>query len=601
MRTWFVGPWELSSATALLPPSPADGRVLLVESTDKGDALPWHRWKLVLVLSALRHFAEQLRRAGYRVDHRVARSYAEGIRAHVAEYGPSEVIIQEPAEWGIGQSLGREFGTADRAPRDLSPAEDLPRALSTPDGSARVLSPPERPPRDSSTPERSSRVLSPPDAALSPPCVVRLVADRRFITSREAFAQWAGERKLLRMEDFYRWQRKRLGILIDPDGQPEGGQWNLDRENRQTARALQKRGLPPEPIAFPPDEITQRVMRLVTRMGTVDYQLPEPPDGPEPNDHWGTVNGFNLPVTRAQALAALEDFLAHRLADFGPYEDAMLSGQTWLYHSRLSAAMNVGLLHPREMIDAAIARYRRGQAASRSALSGATPIPFQSLEGFVRQILGWREYINGIYWLRMPDYRSSNYFEFTRPLPALYWDPARTDLACLRDSVTMVRDHAYAHHIHRLMVLANFANLTGVNPLRLSAWFWAGFADAMEWVELPNVVGMATFGDGGLLASKPYISGAGYIDRMSNYCRGCRYNAKARTGENACPFNFLYWTFLDDIARRKLDVGQRMALALKQAQRIPAEEMQEMHAARTRFLATLEPDASGWRFDYDRG
>lgn len=539
METWFIGPWELSRATAHLPPSPRAGRVLLVESTDKGDALPWHRWKLVLVLSALRHFAAELRAEGYQVDHRVAASYADGIRAHVAEFRPDRVLIQEPAEWGIAQSL-RPLGT--------------------------------------------------------------VLDDRRFLTPRALFREWAAGRKLFRMEDFYRWQRKRLGILVDAEGRPEGGAWNLDRENRQGARALRKHGLPAPPRSFEPDAITTRVMRLVSKMGTPAYRLPGGAGpGREGNGHWGSVDGFNLPVTRAQALAALEDFLDHRLADFGPYEDAMLAGETYLYHSRLSAAMNVGLLHPREMIDAAIARWRRGEAGAGGALETVRPIPYQSLEGFVRQLVGWREYINGIYWLRMPGYRGSNYFGHSRPLPAFYWDPAKTELACLKDAVTMVRDNAYAHHIHRLMVLANFANLTGVDPLRLSEWFWAGFADAMEWVELPNVVGMATFGDGGLLASKPYISGAGYIDRMSNYCGGCRYNAKERTGENACPFNYLYWTFLDDVARRKLDVGQRMALALKQAARIPPAEMREMLALRDRFVAGLEPDRSGWRFDHDRG
>ncbi|MFN8653517.1 MAG: cryptochrome/photolyase family protein [Gemmatimonadales bacterium] len=594
LPTWFIGPWELSRATAHLPPDPRAGRILLIESTDKGRALPWHRWKLVLVLSALRHFVEELRAEGYEVDHRVATSYAEGIRAHIAEYGPSEVLVQEPAEWGIGESIRSAF-RPEGLPRAGSRSA-LPKALGRVPGSAKLSS------RDSA-------------AGVDPSSVVRILPDRRFITSRDAFYRWAEGRKLFRMEDFYRWQRKRLGILVDGDGKPQGGTWNLDKENRQGARALAKHGLPPEPIAFEPDEITRRVMRLVTRMGTAEYRVEGSraeggkaadrqggPTGPsEANGHWGSVDGFNLPVTRAQALAALDDFLTHRFRDFGPYEDAMLAGKTYLYHSRLSAAMNVGLLHPREMIDAAIRCWEESQAAGRKALGAESPIPYASLEGFVRQILGWREYINGIYWLNIPEYRDSNYFGFERPLWQLYWEPEQTDLACLRDSVTMVRDTAYAHHIHRLMVLSNFANLTGVNPLRLSEWFWAGFADAMEWVELPNVVGMATFGDGGLLASKPYISAAAYIDRMSNYCGGCRYNPKARTGENACPFNYLYWTFLDHVARKKFDVGQRMALALKLAADIPAEEMKAMRAARKQFIESLEPDATGWRFHYDQG
>jgi len=532
--TWFVGPWELSTATAVLPPTAAAGRVLLIESTGKGSALPYHRWKLVLVLSALRHFVAELRAAGYDVDHRVAESYADGIRAHMEEFGPSEVLVQEPAEWGVAESI-RKTGA-------------------------------------------------------------RILPDKRFLTSRAEFAGWAKGRKLFRMEDFYRWQRKRLDVLIQPDGAPVGGTWNLDTENRQTAKALEKAlrttGAAPVPVEFAADAVTLKVMRLVE--GTGQRRNHGGKEGAEEPGHWGSVEGFNLPVTRAEALVALEDFLTHRLADFGPYEDAMLAGERYLYHSRLSAAMNVGLLHPREMIERAISRWEAGK-------KGTAKVPLSSLEGFVRQIIGWREYVNGIYWQQMPAYREVNYFGFSRPLPQLYWEPERTELACLRDSVTMVRDTAYAHHIHRLMILCNFAVLTGVHPLRLSEWFWAGFADAMEWVELPNVVGMGTFGDGGLLASKPYVSSAAYINRMSNYCSGCRYDPKQRTGPDACPFNYLYWSFLDDIRLRQLDVGQRMALVLKQLEKIAPAELKAMRSERERFLAGLVADSTGWSFHHDQG
>lgn len=554
--TWFVGPWELSTATAQLPPTPAAGRVLIIESTSKDAALPYHRWKLVLVLSALRHFVAELRAAGYEVDHRVAESYADGIRAHMEEFGPSEVLVQEPAEWGIGVSLGyggkgnRESGTG----KTLTPAHGAPFAVS-----------------------------------------LRFLPDRRFLTSRAEFAGWATGRKLFRMEDFYRWQRRRLDVLMQPDGEPVGGTWNLDTENRQTAKALQKAlmkgGGTPAPRGFAPDEMTRQVMRLVEsgRGGAPATPAPDSAGG-----HWGSVDGFDLPVTRAQALAALDDFLEHRLAAFGPYEDAMLSGERYLYHSRLSAAMNVGLLHPREMIERAVARWKAEK-------KGTAKVPLSSLEGFVRQIIGWREYVNGIYWQQMPGYREVNYFGFSRQLPQLYWEPERTELACVKDVVTSVRDTAYAHHIPRLMILCNFAVLTGVHPLRLSEWFWAAFADAMEWVELPNVIGMGTFGDGGLLGSKPYVSSAAYINRMSNYCGGCRYDPKQRTGADACPFNYLYWTFLDDVQRKKFDVGQRMALVLKQLEKIPAAELKAMRGERERFLARLEADGTGWSFHHDQG
>ncbi len=520
--TWFIGPWELSSATAVLPPTPDAGRVLLVESTGKGAALPYHRKKLVLVLSALRHLRDDLRARGFEVDHRVAPSYAEGIRDHWAAFRPATIHYQQPAEWGIGRSIE-------------TLAETLPALAAVP--------------------------------------------DRRFLTSRHDFAAWAEDRTLFRMEDFYRWQRRRLGVLVDGQGRPEGGAWNFDRGNRKTAAALRKERLPARPVGFAPDAVTRRVMRLVDT-------LP---------DHWGATEGFDLPVTAAQADACLEEFLAHRLERFGPFEDAMLAGEAWLYHSRLSAAMNVGLLHPQTIVDRTLAWW----ADRRRAAGAATVLP--SVEGFLRQIIGWREYVNGIYWLTMPGYRDRNYFGFTRPLPRLYWEPERTDLACLRETAGTVREHGYAHHIPRLMVLANFATLAGVHPMRLSEWFWAGFTDAMEWVELPNVVGMATFADGGLLASKPYVSSAAYINRMSDYCKGCRFDPARRIGPGACPFNFLYWTFLDDLRRSRLDVGQRMALVMKSLDRLSAPDLAQMRAERERFLAELEPERTGWRFDYDAG
>ncbi len=529
MRTHFIGPWELSTATAVLPDTPRDGRVLLIESVGKGTALPYHRKKLVLVLGALRNLAAELQEAGYPVDHRGAATYADGIRAHIAKHRPSEVLVPEPAEWGIAESL-RALAAEMAAP---AAGDDRPRAPIT------------------------------------------IVPERRMLVPRADFAEWARGRKLLRMEDFYRVQRRRLRVLVDDRGEPAGGTWNLDHENRETAKALQKHGLPDEPIGFAPDARLREVIALVDGM---------------PNQ-WGGTEGFDLPVSRAQALDALDDFIAHRLADFGPFEDAMLRGRTYLYHSRLSAAMNVGLLHPREVVDAAVRAWDEGRG----------PVPLQSVEGFVRQIIGWREYVNGIYWTKMPAYREVNYFGFTRPLPQGYWEPEAIDLACVSDSVRMVRDTAYAHHIHRLMILANFATLAGVHPLRLSDWFWAGFADAFEWVELPNVVGMGTFGDGGTMSSKPYVSAAAYVNRMSDYCGGCRYDPKLRTGPKACPFNYLYWTFLDDIRTRKLDVGQRMALVLKAVEKMPADELAALHAERDRFLAALAPDRTGWTFDHDAG
>ncbi|MGE0442731.1 MAG: cryptochrome/photolyase family protein [Gemmatimonadales bacterium] len=550
LPTFFVGPWELSSATAILPERPEAGRILLVESTGKGAALPYHRHKLVLVLSALRHFRDELRARGFEVDHRVASTYAQGILDHVAAAAPSDVIVQQPAEWGIARSI--------LALADL-PQESV---------------------------RGSGTVRGPLDAA--PRTTLAVLPDRRFLTSRADFAAWSDGRKLYRMEDFYRWQRKRLGTLLDREGNPLGGRWNFDPENRLGAKALQRHGTPPAPKAFPADDVTRKVTKLVDA-------LP---------DHWGTTAGFDLPTSRTEALAALDEFVAERLEWFGPFQDAIVSGDDFGFHARIAAAMNVGLLHPGEIVERAVSwlrdRARAGKGRTGPARDGwQQHLP--SVEGFIRQVIGWREYVNGIYWRFMPDYRHRNYFGRTRRLPALYWDPDRTDLACLADAVRGVRDTAYAHHIRRLMVLANFATLAEVDPLALSDWFWAGFADAMEWVELPNVVGMGTYGDGGLLGSKPYVSSAAYLNRMSNCCTGCRYDAGKRTGRDACPFNFLYWTFLDEIRTRKLDVGQRMRLVLKGLERIPAEELAAMHDERRRFLDNLPEEATGWRFDHDAG
>ncbi len=516
MPTWFVGPWELSSATAVLPPTPDEGRVLLLDSRAKGAALPWHRKKLVLVLAAIRHFREELRSAGHDVHHRAADSYADGIRDWLEEHPDDIVTVQAPAEHG-------------RAAPIRAPARKDDR--------------------------------------------VRLVPDRRFIVSREWFAEWAEGRKLFRMEDFYRAQRRAHGILIGDDGEPAGGAWNHDRKNRKTAAALRRHGLPPAPISFEPDERTRRVMRHVS----------------ERDGHWGSVDGFDRGGTRGQALEAAADVIANRLADVGAFEDASLAGEPVLYHSRLSMAMNIGLLHPMEMI-------RRVEAAWRDG-----DVPIQSAEGFIRQVLGWREYVNGIYWHQGPAYRDVNYFGFDRALPKAYWDPGASDLACLRDTVATVREHAWAHHIPRLMVLCNFAVLTGTDPGALPDWITAALAGATERVELPTVVGMGTFGDGGLMASKPYVSSANYINRMSDHCGGCRYDPSKRTGKDACPFNFLYWTFLDDVRQRELDVGERMRLPLANLDKIPDTELDAMREAREAFLARLEPEDTGWEFHHDQG
>ncbi len=341
---------------------------------------------------------------------------------------------------------------------------------------------------------------------------VEVREDDRFIASHARFDQWAGGRQTYRMEFFYREMRRETGILMD-GAEPVGGHWNLDAENR---RALPSRLPVPARLRPAPDAATRAVIDLVARCF---------PEG------FGDLEPFGWAVTREGALGILDDFLRTCLPSFGDYQDAMRHGAPFLFHSTISPYLNVGLLLPREVCEGAEAEFRAGRA------------PLNAVEGFVRQVLGWREYVRGMYWHLGPDYHATNALGATRPLPAFYWT-AETPMRCIADTVTQTQRHAYAHHIQRLMVTGNFAMLAGVRPAEVEAWYLAVFADAFEWVELPNTHGMATWADGGIIASKPYAASGAYIDRMSDYCGGCRYDVKAKSGPTACPFNYLYWAFL---------------------------------------------------------
>lgn len=339
-----------------------------------------------------------------------------------------------------------------------------------------------------------------------------MLQDSRFLCSHERFDEWAEGRKQLRMEYFYREMRRETGLLMDGD-EPEGGQWNFDHENRKPAED----GLTlPKPPETTPDEITEEVLDLV------EEQF---------GDHFGTLRPFWFAVTREDALAALERFAGEALPDFGDYQDAMLEGEKFLYHSVLSQYINAGLLEPLEVCRRVERAYYEGDA------------PLNAAEGFIRQIIGWREYVRGIYWRNMPGYTEQNFLKATRALPGFYWT-AETDMACVAAAVGQTRDEAYAHHIQRLMVTGNFAMLAGVDPHQVHEWYLAVYADAYEWVEAPNVIGMSQYADGGLLGSKPYAASGNYINKMSDHCAGCRYSVSKKTGEDACPFNPLYWDFL---------------------------------------------------------
>lgn len=374
--------------------------------------------------------------------------------------------------------------------------------------------------------------------------------DRHFFTTVRDFAAHIKGRKQLRLEYWYRELRQKNGILMAGD-KPEGGQWNFDADNRESFGKAGPVNVPP-PTRFEMDAITQEVIVLVNaRFST----------------HPGTLATFGWPVTRAQALQALHTFISQRLSLFGQYEDAMWSGEPWLYHSHLSAALNLKLLNPREVVQAAEDAYRAERA------------PLAAVEGFIRQILGWREFVRGIYWTQMPDYLERNALGAQAPLPAFYWT-GETDMACLKDAITQTLEHGYAHHIQRLMVTGLYALLLGVKPQSVHEWYLSVYVDAVEWVELPNTLGMGQFGDGGLMASKPYVASGKYIQRMSNHCKGCRFNPAESTGATACPYTTLYWDFL---MRHEtlLKKNPRMAMQLKNLARLdgPARDAIQTQAA----------------------
>jgi len=342
---------------------------------------------------------------------------------------------------------------------------------------------------------------------------VLILEDDRFVCSHEDFDRWAEGRKQLRMEYFYREMRRRTGLLMEGD-KPAGGRWNFDAENRKpTSGDL----FMPRPFGVEPDDTTQAVLDLV------EARFP---------DGFGDLRPFRFAVTRKDAEKALDRFIDDALPCFGDYQDAMLKGEAFLYHSVLSAYINVGLLDPLEVCRRAEAAWKAGDA------------PLNAVEGFIRQIVGWREYVRGLYWREGPDYVRRNALNARRALPDFYWT-GETDMACLAAAIGQTRREAYAHHIQRLMVTGTFALLAGIDPHALHEWYLAVYIDAFEWVEAPNTIGMSQYADGGLLGSKPYAASGAYIDRMSDYCSGCRYDVKDKTGENACPFNALYWDFLD--------------------------------------------------------
>ncbi len=380
------------------------------------------------------------------------------------------------------------------------------------------------------------------DLAHQAPVPVEVRPDDRFICSRAEFEAWAKDgRGELRMEFFYRLMRRKTGLLMDGD-KPVGGRWNFDAENR---KRLPKGKAIPERHLIEPNGLTRQVM------GEMSARFP---------DNFGTMQAFNFPTNPGEAERALDHFITRHLAEFGDWQDFMKAGEPWMWHAHISAGMNLGLIDPLDACRRAEAQYRAGLA------------PLNAVEGFVRQILGWREYVRGIYWLKGPGYKHTNALNADRRLPWSYWS-GETKMACVADVVKVTADHAYAHHIQRLMVTGNLAMLLGVHPDEINDWYMVVYADAYEWVELPNTHGMATFADGGVMSSKPYAGSGAYINRMSDYCGACAYDVKDRLGENACPFNALYWDFLIRNEPR-LAGNLRMSIPYASLHRMEAAEVE---------------------------
>jgi deoxyribodipyrimidine photolyase-related protein len=474
---------------------PKKDHVLMVEVHDETTYVKHHKQKIVLILAAMRHFADELKQEGLPViyvklnDKGNSGSFSGEIARAIKTLKPEKIIMTEPGEFRV-RAMMDEWQTQFKLPVEI---------------------------RD----------------------------DDRFFATPAEFKLWAAPRKELRMEFFYREMRKKSGLLMHGK-EPEGGQWNYDSENR---KALSSKEKIPDRLRFTPDAVTKDVINLVARRFA---------------DHPGRLESFGWPVTRKQALKALDHFINDCLPRFGDVQDAMKGGEPFLFHALLAPALNCGLLLPLEICRAAERAYHRGHA------------PLNAVEGFIRQILGWREYVRGLYWHVMPDYAQSNALEATRPLPAFYWT-GDTEMNCLRQCVNDTMDNAYAHHIQRLMVLGNFALLAGIRPSEVEDWFLAVYADAYEWVELPNVHGMALYADGGLLASKPYAASGAYIDRMSDYCASCRFSPKAKEPERLCPFTPLYWAFLDR-NRERLSRNPRLFMPYRSLDSM-AEGLRARHLA----------------------
>ncbi|WP_189480444.1 cryptochrome/photolyase family protein [Alishewanella tabrizica] len=496
---------QLSPALASLRQAKPDDLILMAEVNREATYVKHHKHKIILLFSAMRHFAAVLRQQGFNVCYlaygeTIVNSITDAVDYALQQTAITKIVVTECGEYRLQQEL---LSWENRFNRPVS-----------------------------------------------------ILEDDRYICSISMFAQWATDRQQLRMEYFYRLMRRHTGLLIDQQQQPVGGQWNFDKENRKAC--------PPDitqipPLAFERDEITEAVCQLVDQNFA---------------DHPGAVENFRYAVTGKNARSAFLHFVEHQLAKFGDYQDAMLVDQPFLFHSICSMYLNAGLLDVRWMCQKVEAAWKEGRVNLNAA------------EGFIRQLIGWREYVRGLYWLKMPEYVDNNFLQAERPLPAYFWH-SNTKMRCMQQAISQTLEYSYAHHIQRLMVTGNFALLAGLSVKDVTDWYLAVYCDAYEWVELPNTLGMALFADGGILASKPYAASGAYINRMSNYCKHCHYNVKESLGEKACPFNALYWDFLD---RNATTLGQnaRLQLAYKNWQAKGPEQQQALRLKAQEILIHVE-------------
>lgn len=490
-------------STALADFDAANDQILMVESIHEAQYVWSHQAKIALFISAMRHFARALKDLNYPLTYiRNSNLSIIGVlKEKILQDSITHLVCVEPGEWRLKQEI-------------LELTDELHLQLD-------------------------------------------MREDKHFFCTQKEFQEWAANKKELRLEYFYRLMRKTHNILIDADGNPEGGQWNFDQDNRKPY-PKKGPGIIDDPIMFEPDDITQEVIELVSKT----YP-----------DHPGSLDKFRWPVTRHQALKAMHYFVEYRLRNFGIYQDAMWTNTPYGWHSILSSSLNLKLLNPREVISAVLDAWKKYS------------LDLSTVEGFIRQILGWREFVRGMYYLDMPQMAQDNYYNHQNALPQWYWN-GKTNMACMRDAIGQTLEYGYAHHIQRLMVTGNFALLAEILPSEVCEWYLAIYVDAIEWVELPNTAGMALFANGGRFTSKPYIASGAYIKRMSNYCDSCQYKPDVRFGESACPMTTLYWNFLIK-HREQFESSPRTRLMTANLKRISDTDQKAIVQHARRILSDL--------------